>query len=79
MSNLVAKWHHPAEVGRAELDPVELLSWARDGLIEIPELKDALRLVDLALGEVSAWFATELSTEAVRRPCSRSETALPAR
>jgi hypothetical protein len=58
MNNLVASWHHPADVDLAgqQFDVVELLSRAHDHLVEIPELEGALRLVHVALGEVTAWF-----------------------
>ena len=67
MNDLFATWQHRAEADVAPaLDPAECLVLARDRLVEIPELKDALRLVDLAIGEVSAWFADGLGAEAVR-------------
>jgi hypothetical protein len=60
MNNLVALWHHPADVDLTgqQFDPVELLSRARDRLADIPELEAALHLVDVALDEVAAWFGT---------------------
>lgn len=57
MNNLFATWRHPADVDLdAGLDAADLLAQARDQLLEIPELVDALRLVEVALAEVSAWF-----------------------
>jgi hypothetical protein len=57
MNNLFAAWRHPADIDLdAGLNAADLMAQARDQLVEIPELVDALRLVDVALGEVSAWF-----------------------
>ena len=61
MNNLVATWRHSAEVDvdvgvGADADVCELLSRVHDRLAEIPELEQARRLVDRALGEVLAWF-----------------------
>ena len=57
MNNLFATWRHPADVDLdAGLDAAELLTQARDQRIEIPELADALRLVNVALTEIAAWF-----------------------
>jgi hypothetical protein len=57
MNKLFATWHHPADIDLdAGLDAAELLSLARQQLVGIPELTAALRLVDVALAEVAAWF-----------------------
>jgi hypothetical protein len=57
MNKLFATWRHPADIDLdAGLDAADLLAKARDQLLEIPELVDALRLVNVALAEVSAWF-----------------------
>jgi hypothetical protein len=57
MNKLFATWRHPADIDLdAGLDAADLLAQARDQLLEIPELVDALRLVNVALAEVSAWF-----------------------
>lgn len=57
MNKLFATWHHPADVDLdAGLDAADLLTRARDQLREIPELVDALDLVDVALAEISDWF-----------------------
>jgi hypothetical protein len=60
MNNLVASWHRPAQIdlGGQQFDVAELLSRAHDRLVEIPELEEARRLVDVALGEVAAWSGT---------------------
>ena len=57
MNNLFATWHHPVDVDLdAGLDAADHLANARLQLLGIPELAGALRLVDVALAEVSAWF-----------------------
>jgi len=57
MNNLFATWHHCVEVDvREEPDVVELLARVHDGLAGIPELDEARRLVEVARGEVAAWF-----------------------
>ena len=57
MNKLFATWHHPDE---HDLDPgldtADLLALACHRLAEIPELFDALHLVDIALAKVTAWF-----------------------
>jgi hypothetical protein len=70
MNNLVAAWHQPAEVDLTgqQFDVVELLSRAHDLLVDVPELKTALRLVHVALDEVSAWFDGASSTHLVSSP-----------
>ena len=70
MNNLRATWHHPADVDLAAqpFDVVELLSQAHDRLAEIPELEGALRLVHVALDEVSAWFDGATSPHLVSSP-----------
>ena len=57
MNNLFATWRHPVDIDLdAGLDAADLLARARDHLVDIPELADALHLVDVALAEVSDWF-----------------------
>ena len=57
MNDLAATWRHPADVDLgAEADVCELLSRVHDRLAEIPELREALRFVDIALGEVLTWL-----------------------
>jgi hypothetical protein len=57
MNNLFATWRHPVDIDLdCGLDAAELLSRARDQLVDIPALEGARRLVDAALAEVSAWF-----------------------
>jgi hypothetical protein len=70
MNNLSATWRdNSAEADvRDELDTVELLSLAYDRLARIPELGEALGLVDAALIEVLAWSA--------ERPGPRSKATL---
>ena len=59
MNNLYASWRDSGEVDRREdIDTAELLSLAYDRLARIPELGEALGLVDAALIEVLAWSAT---------------------
>ena len=67
MNDLFATWHLPVNIDLGDdLDAVELLSRAHDRLVEIPELKDALRLLDIVRGEVSAWFDAGLAARADR-------------
>lgn len=57
MNKLVAIWHTPDDRAvEPELDTADLLALACHRLAEIPELDDALRLVDIALAKVTAWF-----------------------
>jgi hypothetical protein len=57
MNSLFATWRHPTDIDLdAGLDAAELLTRARAQLAEIPELVPALRLIEVALAEVSAWF-----------------------
>lgn len=57
MNELFATWRHPVDVDLdAGLDAADLLARAHRQLREIPELADALHLVDVALAEVSDWF-----------------------
>jgi hypothetical protein len=57
MNNLFATWRHAADIDLdCGLDAAELLSRARRQLVEVPALAGALRLVDAALADVSAWF-----------------------
>lgn len=57
MNSLFATWRHTVDVDLdAGLDAADLLSRARDQLVAVSELENALRLVDLALADVSAWF-----------------------
>ena len=66
MNNLVATWRHTADIDLdAGLDAADLLSLARARLVEIPDLVGALRLVDVALAEVGAWFDRRDSLAAV--------------
>ena len=68
MNNLFATWRHPADIDLdTGLDAAEFLIRARDQLVEIPELVGALRLVDVALAEVSAWFERRDSAAADQR------------
>ncbi|HEV7861883.1 MAG TPA: hypothetical protein VGR20_04255 [Acidimicrobiia bacterium] len=63
MTKLVATWHSstPADVDlRGDLGAAELLALARERLIAIPDLQEAVALVGAALAEVSAWFDTGL-------------------
>jgi dTDP-D-glucose 4,6-dehydratase len=56
MNNLFATWHGPEEVDLAAglAGTVELLSEARNRMGEVPELRAALRLLDVAIDEVWA-------------------------
>src|SRR5688572_31289546 len=56
MNKLIATWHTPDDAAEPELDTADLLALACHRLAEIPELDDALRLVDIALAKVTAWF-----------------------
>ena len=57
MNKLVATWHTPDDRAfEPDLDTADLLALACHRLAEIPELDDALRLVDIALAKVTAWF-----------------------
>lgn len=57
MNKLFATWHTPdGRTLEPELDTADLLALACHRLAEIPELDDALRLVDIALAKVTAWF-----------------------
>ena len=73
MNNLCATWHNPADVDLGdefEPDVVELLSRARDHMEGIGELGDALRLVEVAFGQVSAWAAAQRAEPATVRSSS---------
>ncbi len=57
MNKLVATWHHQVDIDLDHgLDAAELLSRARDQLVDVPELVGARRLVEAALVEVAAWL-----------------------
>ena len=56
MNKLIATWHTDNRALEPELDTADLLALACHRLAEIPELDDALRLVDIALAKVTAWF-----------------------
>jgi hypothetical protein len=58
MNNLFASWHAAgADVDVARnLETLDLLSRAHDGMAEIPELSVARRLVAVALDHVVEWL-----------------------
>ena len=69
MNKLFATWQHPADIDLdAGLDAAELLARASRQLAAIPELSDALHLVDVALFEVSDWFEHRGASAVVLRP-----------
>ena len=78
MNNLFATWHHPVDVDLdAGLDAADHLANARLQLLEIPELAGALRLVDVALAEVSAWFDDRDAREGPQRRLDLREVRAP--
>ena len=78
MNNLFATWHHPVDVDLdAGLDAADHLANARLQLLEIPELAGALRLVEVALAEVSAWFDDRDAREGPQRRLNLREVRAP--
>ena len=78
MNRLFATWHHPADVDLdAGLDAADHLANARLQLREIPELAGALRLVDIALAEVSAWFDDRDAGQGPQRRLNLREVRAP--
>jgi hypothetical protein len=78
MNHLFATWHHPADVDLdAGLDAADHLANARLQLQEIPELAGALRLVEVALTEVSAWFDDRDAGESPQRRLNLREVRAP--
>ena len=78
MNNLFATWRHPADADLdAGLDAADHLANARLQLLQIPELAGALRLVEVALAEVSAWFDDRGAGERSQRRLDLREVRSP--